>query len=104
MKEVAIMKAIRVNSPLDLEICELPMPEQLGDEEVLIQVKAAGICGTDVHIYHGTRPTNEYPKVLGHEFSGEVVRVGSKVSEFRVGDHVAVDLVIKRTGNQRFQV
>ncbi len=88
------MKAIRVNNPLDLEICDLPVPEELGQEDVLIQVKAAGICGTDVHIYHGTRPTTEYPKILGHEFSGEVVKVGSNVSGFQKGDHVAADPVI----------
>lgn len=88
------MKAIRINTPLDLEICELPKPEQLADDEVLIQVKAAGICGTDVHIYHGTRPTTEYPKVIGHEFAGEIVKVGDKVVDLQVGDHVAVDPVL----------
>lgn len=88
------MKAIRVNSPLDLEICELPIPQQIGDEDVLIKIKAAGICGTDMHIYHGTRPTTEYPKILGHELSGEIVKTGSKVTELQIGDHVAVDPVI----------
>lgn len=88
------MKAIRINTPLDLEICELPLPEQLRDDEVLIQVKAAGICGTDVHIYHGTRPATEYPKVIGHEFAGEVVKIGAKVTDLQVGDHVAVDPVL----------
>ncbi|GAK60614.1 alcohol dehydrogenase GroES domain protein [Candidatus Vecturithrix granuli] len=88
------MKAIRVNTPLDLEICELALPEQLRDDEVLIHVKAAGICGTDVHIYHGTRPGTEYPKVIGHEFAGEVVKVGAKVTDIQAGDHVAVDPVL----------
>ncbi|MDY0095237.1 MAG: Zn-dependent oxidoreductase [Candidatus Vecturithrix sp.] len=88
------MKAIRIHAPLNLEICELPLPEQLRDDEVLIQVKAAGICGTDVHIYHGTRPNTEYPKVIGHEFAGEVVKVGAKVAGLQVGDHVAVDPVL----------
>ena len=88
------MKAIRVNKPLDLEICELALPKQLRDDEVLIQVKAAGICGTDVHIYHGTRPATEYPKVIGHEFAGEVVKVGAQVADLQVGDHVAVDPVL----------
>lgn len=88
------MKAIRINKPLDLEICEFTLPEQLGDEEVLIQVKAAGICGTDVHIYHGTRPNTEYPKVIGHEFAGKIVKVGAKVTDLHVGDHVAVDPVL----------
>ena len=88
------MKAIRVNQPLHLEICEIPTPEQVGAEEVLIKVKAAGICGTDVHIYHGTRPTTEYPKIIGHEAAGEIVKVGANVTKLRVGDHVAVDPVI----------
>jgi L-gulonate 5-dehydrogenase len=87
-------KAIRVNTPLELEICELPIPEQLAPDEVLIRIKAAGICGTDMHIYHGTRPTTEYPKIIGHELAGEVVKVGTNINDLQSGDHVSVDPVI----------
>ncbi|MHC4456273.1 MAG: zinc-binding alcohol dehydrogenase family protein [Planctomycetota bacterium] len=89
-----MIKAIKVNSPLNLEICEIPLPDELGEEELLVKVKAAGICGSDVHIYHGTLAVAKYPRIIGHEFVGEIVDVGSKVSGFHAGDHVAVDPVI----------
>src|SRR3954463_14150613 len=61
-----------------------------GPREVVIAVAACGICGTDLHIADGEfAPT--LPIVPGHEFAGEVVAVGSGVSEVAVGDHVAVD-------------
>lgn len=61
--------------------------------EVMIQVKAAGVCGTDMHIYEGAKGASECypPVVLGHEFSGVVVKVGSDVKKVKEGDHVTVD-------------
>lgn len=75
-----------------IQIGELSIPE-ISPEEVLLQVKAVGICGSDVHIYEWTSAF-EYlvkymPLVLGHEFAGEVTEVGSQVSGVRVGDRVA---------------
>ena len=49
------------------------------------------ICGTDIHIFHGESFLDQYPIIPGHEFSGEIVEVGSKVSKFKVGDKVAVE-------------
>lgn len=64
-----------------------------GDYEVLVRVKAAGVCGTDMHIYAGAQGATECcpPVVLGHEFSGIVEKIGEKVTHVRVGDHVTVD-------------
>lgn len=64
-----------------------------GPEDVLIQVKACGICGTDVHIYEGDKGAAEVtpPTILGHEFSGVVVKTGDKVTEYRPGDRVCID-------------
>lgn len=64
-----------------------------GAEEVLVQVKSCGVCGTDVHIYHGEAGSAAVvpPVVLGHEFSGVITKVGSRVTTLRPGDHVAVD-------------
>lgn len=64
-----------------------------GPEEVLIQVKACGICGTDIHIYEGDKGAAEVtpPTILGHEFSGIVAKTGSGVKRFQEGDRVCVD-------------
>ena len=65
----------------------------LGPRDVLVNNKACGICGTDVHIYHGEKGSADVtpPVVLGHEFAGVVVEVGSEVTAVRPGDHVALD-------------
>lgn len=64
-----------------------------GEGEVTVKVAACGICGTDVHIYHGDKGSAEVapPVVLGHEFAGVVEKVGAKVSTIKVGDHVTID-------------
>lgn len=75
-----------------IEPQEIDIPE-IKDDEVLVKVMASGICGTDVHIYYGHEGATEpnVPVVLGHEFSGEVVKCGSKVNRIKVGDKVTVD-------------
>ncbi len=83
------MKALRINQPNQSEIIHLPDPTP-GAGEVVIRVRASGICGTDIHIYRGEY-LGEYPVIPGHEFSGEVVEVGKNVSRFRPGDRVAVE-------------
>jgi L-iditol 2-dehydrogenase len=74
--------------PNSVEIRELPVPE-IGEEEVLLQVGAVSVCGSDVHQYHGTQswPVRT-PVVLGHEFGGVVARKGSRVRGFKEGDRV----------------
>ncbi|PWC32789.1 Zn-dependent oxidoreductase [Azospirillum sp. TSO35-2] len=62
--------------------------------EVLVRVQRAGICGSDLHIYHGSNPFAVYPRVIGHEFSGTVEAVGDGVATLAVGDHVVVDPVV----------
>ena len=76
----------------DMRVEESPMP-QVGAEDVLIQVKACGICGTDVHIYEGDKGAAEVtpPTILGHEFSGVVTEVGAAVTNVKVGDRVCID-------------
>lgn len=62
-------------------------------DEILVEVKACGVCGTDVHIYHGEKGSAKVtpPVVLGHEFSGVVAEIGEEVRNFRVGDKVTAD-------------
>ena len=74
------------------ELREDPVPEP-GAGDVLLRVAACGICGTDVHIYHGDKGSAavDPPVVLGHELSGIVVRTGPEVKTLKAGDHVSVD-------------
>lgn len=76
----------------DLRVESSPMPK-VGPEDILIQVKACGICGTDVHIYEGDKGAAEVtpPTILGHEFSGVIAEVGSNVTKYKVGDRVCID-------------
>lgn len=75
-----------------VKIEEVQTPEPTANE-VLIQVKACGICGTDVHIYEGDKGSAEVtpPTILGHEFSGVITKVGTDVTGFSVGDRVCID-------------
>lgn len=76
----------------DLRVEESRKPEP-GPKDVLIQVKACGVCGTDVHIYEGDKGAAEVtpPTILGHEFSGVITGVGSAVEGYKAGDRVCVD-------------
>jgi L-iditol 2-dehydrogenase len=71
-----------------VELRDIPIPE-IGEEEVLLAVKAVGICGSDIHQYEGTNgwPVN-YPVVLGHEFSGVIAKKGNRVRGFQEADRV----------------
>ena len=86
------MKAAVLTDKMKMEIQELPVPTPL-ENEVIVKVKACGICGTDQHIYHGQPGSAEveFPIVLGHELAGEVVQVGGKVTQFTAGDRVSID-------------
>lgn len=86
------MKAAVFYGKNDLSVEERPIPE-IRPDEVLVRVHACGICGTDVHIFCGDEGAAPTPRntVLGHEFSGEVVKVGTDVCSVTVGDRVCVD-------------
>ncbi|MFA6506431.1 MAG: alcohol dehydrogenase catalytic domain-containing protein [Treponemataceae bacterium] len=88
------MKEVVVTAPHKYEIREVSIPELKSDFDVLVQMKAAGVCGSDHHLYHGKNPNSTYPRILGHENAGVVAKVGSKVTKVKVGDHIVVDLII----------
>lgn len=88
------MKALLVQQPNQLEIVERPKPTIETATDVLIKVKAGGICGSDVHIYHGTSSVATYPRVIGHEIAGIVEAIGTEVLGFEIGDHVVMDPVM----------
>ncbi len=72
-----------------IEIQEVPIPKYSADE-VLIKVKAAGICGTDIHIYHDEYPYYP-PVIMGHEVTGTIMEVGQDVKDWNVGDRVVAE-------------
>jgi len=79
-----------------IQIQEVPVPDYSADE-VLIEVKAAGICGTDIHIYHDEHPYYP-PVILGHEVAGTIVEVGQDVRGWNVGDRVVAEPHAKACG------
>ena len=87
------MIAIQVERPLALALVEQAEPEA-GPGEVLVRVRRAGICGSDMHILHGSNPFARYPRIIGHEFAGEIERVGDGVTGLAPGDRVVVDPVV----------
>lgn len=87
------MKAIIIEKPQKLTIADREIPVITNPDELLIKVMYGGICGSDIGIYKGTNSFVTYPRVIGHEFGGEVVEVGAGVKEFKPGDKVAIDPV-----------
>lgn len=83
------MKALRYLAPGQLAVEHMPRPEP-GEGEVLLQICACGICGSDVHGYLGLTGRRIPPMTMGHEFSGEVLENGKNAGKFRPGDKVAV--------------
>ncbi len=88
------MRAAKFIAPKTIEIQDVPAVESIGAGEVLIDVKYCGICGTDMHIFEGHRPDVALPRVMGHEFSGIVSKVGADITHVAVGDKVVVDPVV----------
>ena len=80
---------MKVRQAPGIEVREVDVPA-VGDGDILVKVAAAGICGSDVHYYQWTRGSEivRVPVILGHEFSGEVVEVGSGVTGVEVGDRI----------------
>ncbi len=89
---MAKMKAAVFHGPQDLRLEEIDLPVA-GPSEVIVRVRAAGICGTDVRIMKGTKKVKT-PIVIGHELAGEVSEVGKGVTDVTVGDRVTVEPVI----------
>ncbi len=88
------MKAMRFyekEKPLVME--DIPIPE-IGPDDVLLDVKACGICGSDIHILEGVTPTGFLPITMGHEMSGVIAELGANVKGWKAGDRVCVDCII----------
>jgi 2-desacetyl-2-hydroxyethyl bacteriochlorophyllide A dehydrogenase len=87
------MKAAVWYGGKDIKIEDLPEPK-IKDDEVLVKVRAVSICGSDLHAYIGVSKRRIPPLVMGHEFSGEVVKLGSNVKGLREGERVVLEPVL----------
>ena len=84
------MRQVVLTAPKQIEFREVAAPEagNLKSDEVLLRILRIGICGSEIHSYHGQHPATFYPVVQGHEYSAEVVAVGSAVRKVKPGDRV----------------
>ncbi len=87
------MKALTLTAYNEFSYEDAPEPE-IGSNDVLIGVKACGICGSDIHGMDGSSGRRIPPIIMGHEASGEIVKVGENVTAWKVGDRVAFDSMI----------
>lgn len=84
------MRGVVLDQPGKIRIAQVPDPAP-GPGQIVVAVRACGVCGTDLHIAAGEFPPTPYPIIPGHEFAGEVAALGSGVSGLEEGDRVAVD-------------
>ncbi len=83
------MKQQVMITPRKIEFRDIPIPE-VKENEVLVKMMRIGICGSDIHVYHGKHPHTPYPVTQGHEVSGVIDKVGKEVKHFKQGDKVTI--------------
>ena len=83
------MRQAVMTRPGEIEYRDVPVPA-VGPGQIKIKMKAIGVCGSDIHVYHGKHPYTSYPVVQGHEISAVVAELGAGVANFAVGDLVTV--------------
>jgi len=88
------MKAVCWYGTHDLRVENVPDPSLINPRDAILKITATAICGSDLHLYDGYIPTLQRGDILGHEFMGEVVEVGSGVTNLTVGDRIVVPFPI----------
>jgi threonine dehydrogenase-like Zn-dependent dehydrogenase len=88
------MKAVCWYGKHDVRVKDVPDPHLINPRDAIIRVTATAICGSDLHLYNGVIPSMQRGDILGHEFMGEVVEVGSAVENLKPGDRVVVPFTI----------
>jgi threonine dehydrogenase-like Zn-dependent dehydrogenase len=88
------MRALCWHGARDVRVDNVPDPKLLNPRDAIVKITSTAICGSDLHLYDGYIPTMEKGDILGHEFMGEVVELGSGVSNLKVGDRVVVPFPI----------
>ncbi len=84
-----MMKQEVMTAPGKIEFQDIPIPK-LSDNDVLVKIMRIGVCGSDIHVYHGKHPYTSYPITQGHEVSGIIEKVGSDVKDLKPGDKVTI--------------
>ena len=84
------MKTVLLKQPGEIQISDIAQTQRL-DGEVLIKVRSAGICGSDIGAYKGVNPLVSYPRVIGHEIAGEVVEIPEGETQLKLGDRVILE-------------
>lgn len=79
-----------MTEPKKITFREVDIPKP-GPDQVLVKIKKIGICGSDIHVYHGTHPYTSYPVTQGHEVSGQIVELGEYVKDLSVGQKVTIE-------------
>ena len=72
-----------MTAPKEIMFQDVPIPEP-GENQVLVKIMKIGVCGSDIHVYHGTHPFTSYPVTQGHEVSAKIVKLGENVKGFTV--------------------
>jgi L-iditol 2-dehydrogenase len=85
------MRAAFLKTEGRLVMIDAQMPTIQSPDQILIKVRTVGVCGSEVHAFHGSHPFRKAPVILGHEMAGDVVSVGQSVVNFKTGDRVIVD-------------
>jgi len=88
------MKATCWIAPQKMEVREVPDPTILNKRDAIVKITSTAICGSDLHLYNGFLPMMEPGDIMGHEFMGEVVEVGSGVNNLKIGDRIVVPFPI----------
>lgn len=79
-----------MTKPGEIIFREVPIPE-VKDDQILVKIMNIGICGSDIHVYHGKHPFTKYPVTQGHEVSGEIVELGANVTGFHKGQKITIE-------------
>jgi threonine dehydrogenase-like Zn-dependent dehydrogenase len=88
------MRATRWSGKHDVRVEEVPDPGIVNPHDAIVRVEASAICGSDLHLYDGYIPSMKEGDILGHEFAGEIVDLGSAVDNLQIGDRVVVPFAI----------
>jgi threonine dehydrogenase-like Zn-dependent dehydrogenase len=88
------MKALCWQGKQYVRVDTVPDPKIINEQDAIVRVTASAICGSDLHFYNGLMPTMKSGDILGHEFMGEVVELGSAKNKLKVGDKVVVPFTI----------